>query len=234
MLEAKTGIKQPEEPKDETQKKAKIIPHKNLIKDGFANAYSGFVGHIKIHSTDSTQTAKILGWNFVLSKDQNNLNWYELKYDLLGFIPIDISWISGVKVRPAIVDKKRVLIVYYKGRQYLFAQDFKPEKVHETWKTLLGEYQVQNSDSLLESMKVKSGELVLNDGDLFFVYRLPFWFGIDIEIPIKTLSNSEAIIPGLGTGLNETIYVEKVDGKFELEYSGYKLEKVTDTEIFSF
>ncbi len=227
MVAAKSGVKQPERGEQiEDNVKVELAADHNRKKDTFANAYSGFIGHIEIkpESDDKNYHAKIIGWPFVLSQDVMNPDWYTLKYDLFGFIPIDISWIAGVKVQPAVINQHRVLIVYYKSRQYLFAQRFEKKLIHQNWKTMVGEYQVKNTDVLLESMKVKSIVLKIKNNALFFIYRLPFFFGLDLEVPLNTLSNTEAIISGLGTGLNETVSIRMQNGKAVLVYSGYVLE----------
>ncbi|MDH5257029.1 MAG: beta-lactamase family protein [Gammaproteobacteria bacterium] len=222
MLEAKTGILQPD---SDDEEKLKIVTEENIEPDEIADAYSGFVGHISFAKTGDDYRANVLGWSVILTGDQKSPGWFDLQYDLLGFIPIDLSWISGAKVRPGIVDGRRVLIVYYKGRQYLFAVRFEEKNIHSGWRNRTGEYQVKNSDLLLESMKVKKGELKLKGNSLFFVYQLPVWFGLSIDIPVETLSDTEAIIPGLGTGLNEKLTVTKINDEYFLEYSGYLLEK---------
>ncbi|MDH3326550.1 MAG: beta-lactamase family protein [Gammaproteobacteria bacterium] len=232
MLEAKTGIKQPDE---KEKKNTKISVNKYLNPASFSTAYTSFVGYIAVEKSRDKYRTNVLGWPFLLIKDEKDKGWFTLEYDLLGFIPIDVSWISGIKVRPAIIDNRNVLIVYYKSHQYLFGQHLGAQKVHPGWSQLVGEYKIKNRDSLLDSMKIKSGELLLKQNGLFFVYRLPFWFGVDLEIPLQTLSDTETVIPGLGTGLNETISVKRIKGQRLLEYSGYLLErKKVANDLFNF
>jgi len=234
MLEAKAGITQPVG-SDEPDKKKIITSAAHIKAASFSKAYSSFVGYIPTIKEGDEYRANILGWSFLLNEDERNKHWFTLQYDLLGFIPIDISWISGVKVRAATINKQRVIIVYYKGRQYLFGIEHLTSEIHPAWRNVLGEYTVKNTDVLLESMKVKEGELLIRDNQLLFVYELPLLLGTVLEIPVKTISNEQAIIPGLGTGLNETVRIMKAGENSVLEYSGYLLEKAkADDALLNF
>ncbi|HFD32553.1 MAG TPA: class A beta-lactamase-related serine hydrolase [Gammaproteobacteria bacterium] len=232
MLQAKTGIKTDKPDEDSERPPQKIVNHPNILKDTFASAYTGFSGYIKLTEEGDSYSASVMGWTLSLHKDTENKNWFNLEYDLLGFIPIDLSWLAGVKVRPAVVNQRRVLIVYYKQHQYLFAVQYKPDKIHQGWLSMPGEYQVSNSDALLESMKIKNGELLIKNNQLFFNYEFPVWYGLSLTLPVKTISDNEAIIPGLGTGLNESVSIKEVNGQRFIEYSGYLLKKQNKTEDF--
>jgi len=211
-----------------------ISATESIQNSAFANTYSSFLGLVSMSNKNDSLKAKIIGWPISLVKDKNNKQWYNLQYDLLGFIPIDISWISQVKVRPAIIDGHSVLIAHYKGRKILFGNKLEQKNIHPRWKSLVGKYKIRNQDTLTKVMKIEEGDLIIRNNRLFFTYDLPVWFGLKLEIPVSTISNSIAIVPGLGTGLNETISNRTIDGKRVLMYSGYILEKQNNDDKFNF
>ncbi len=48
-----------------------------------------------------------------------------------------------------------------------------------------------------------------------------------MKSPIAPVSDTEAVILGLGSGMGETIRTVSIDGKEGLQYSGYHFRKVS-------
>ncbi|MDX1811191.1 MAG: serine hydrolase domain-containing protein [Gammaproteobacteria bacterium] len=216
-LEVEYGIKQPDEKAEDKW----VEPYG--VSDDFAEHYNSFAGFIPVVQGRKSVKAELLGWTVIAKPDGRG--WYKLQYDLFGIIPINLSWITSVKVRPAKISNYRVLIVLYQGTQHLFASHINIKHVDAAWRARVGEYHLRNPDSLSEAMEIKTGKLMVENDQLFFLYQLPLFVGLELKVPIKILNKDEAIIPGLGTALNETISVKSIGNKEILEYSGYQLEK---------
>ena len=222
MLQAKTGITQ-----NLKAIKKEVVKNKYSFED-FSDNYTSFLGYIPIEKNNGKITASLLDWP--LNVNSMNDGWYSLEYDLFGFIPINVSWLADIKIKPSIIENIYILIALYKGRQYLVGSHATLNKPGSTWVARQGEYQIINHDVLLKNMEIQNGTLkVLND-KLFFIYDIPNGYGQSLQIPIQTISNDKAIIPGLGTALNEMIQVKKFGNKEYLEYSGYLLEKIKEKE----
>jgi len=227
MLQAKTGIRQDVKENNKNRKSSETSVYK------LSDYYSSFLGYIPIQRDNDTITASLLGWP--LNMKSSDRGWYSLEYDLFGLIPIDISWITDLKVKPSLVENKDILIALYKGKQYLVGAHFSYKKPNSTWAKRQGDYRIINHDALLENMDINSGRLSIEEGKLFFIYELPGWYGFELQLPMQILSNDLAIIPGLGTALNEAIQVKRFGSKEYLEYSGYLLEKIKPAEpVFDF
>ena len=227
MLQAKTGINQDLKDNNKNLRLPKTDAHK------LSDYYSSFLGYIPIRRDNGTITASLLDWP--LNLKPAGQGWYTLEYDLFGFIPIDITWIADLKVRPSLVENKNILIALYKGKQYLVGSHFSFKKPNSIWAKRQGEYRIINHDALLESMEINSGRLSIEEDKLFFIYELPDWYGLELHLPMQVLSDDLAIVPGLGTALNETVQVKRFGSKEYLEYSGYLLEKIKPTEsVFDF
>ena len=218
ILETELSIQQPGEQEVEM---SGVEPYG--IKDNFAPHYSSFLGFIPITTGANSIKAELLGWTVIAKVDE--FGWYDLQYDLFGFIPIDISWITEIKVRPAKINDIRVLIVLYKGTQHLFASHMELPDASPAWTNRLGEYRLANSDNLTETMEIESGELVVENNKLFFLYELPMFLSMELKVPLKVINRDMAIIPGMGTALNEVVLVKKNGKKELLEFSGYLLEQ---------
>jgi hypothetical protein len=68
---------------------------------------------------------------------------------------------------------------------------------------------------------VTEPKLKLNDGQLCMSYRMPVLSSKRIQVPIKPISDTEAIILGLGRTRGETLRAIEVDGEERLRYSGF-------------
>jgi len=227
MLKAKAGISQDLNGENKNNNYSEI-PVQQL-----ADYYSSFIGYIPIQKDNESITASLLGWSLNVKPVEQG--WYTLEYDLFGFIPIDISWMTDLKVRPALVENKNILIALYKGKQYLVGTHFSFNKPNSIWFKRQGEYRIINHDALLENMEINSGRLSVVDDKMFFIYELPNWYGLELHVPMQILSDDLAIIPGLGTALNEIVQVKRFGSKQYLEYSGYLLEKIEPREsVFDF
>ena len=216
-LESIFSIKPVENDKVNTSPEAYGVP------DDFARAYSSVLGYIPIKSEDVGVSTDFLGWRVLAKLDGDT--WYKLQYDLLGFIPINLSWITKVKIKPAKIIGRRVLIVLYKGVQQLFASEVQLSDASQVWLKRVGKYRLANPDELSKSFDIAEGKLVVENHKLFFIYKLPFFIGMELKLPIQILSDNKAVIPGLGTALNEPIKVVQKGKQEMLEYSGYFLEK---------
>jgi hypothetical protein len=234
MAQVKVGIKQNKNKTEGSENNEKYVGGDKH--QPFLDYYTSFLGYIPVHKNAGEITANLLGWPFGVKTSSEG--WYRLEYDLFGLIPIDVSWMADLKIRPAKVNGKNILIALFKGKKYLVAVHSAFNKIDRAWNDRLGEYRVINHDALLETLEVERGTLMMQEGKLFFVYELPNWYGFELSVPVNTISPDLAIIPGLGTALNETIQVRRYGNTIYLEYSGYLLEKVKEetsvSDYFSF
>jgi len=209
------------------------LNEKRFHVDKFLTSYNSMLGYIPIKDEIDYFQANVLGWDVQLVRDTSP--WYKIEYSLFGLLPINISWIADTAVRPVKIATHDGVIAKYKNRQYLFAVNKSLNEPDHDWKSRLGEYRIINSDKLLEEMEISTGELVLKNNYLFFKYEFPNFLGFKVDIPLNPISKDVAIIPGLGTGLNESIQVVYQGSKQYLEYSGYLLEKLEKKDsVFNF
>ena len=111
----------------------------------------------------------------------------------------------------------------HSGVNYLFAWALKPANVSNVWLQRMGVYEPRRRDALLNHFEAKSGELKLHENFLVFEYKLPAFLPMRLRLPIIPLSDDEAIVPGLGTGLNERVMAGKDERGEFIQYSAYQL-----------
>ncbi|MFY9973697.1 MAG: hypothetical protein WAK53_05550, partial [Chromatiaceae bacterium] len=65
-------------------------------------------------------------------------------------------------------------------------------------------------------------EVKLREGHLCMSYKLPRLSSSTIQVPLRPISDTEAIILGLGRTRGETLRAITVDGAERLRYSGFE------------
>lgn len=98
------------------------------------------------------------------------------------------------------------------------------EKVQETpfpevWRRRVGKYQLLNLDP---GFPLTEPQVKLRDGQLCMSYKLPLLSSSAIQVPLRPISDTEAIILGVGRMRGETLGAVVVDGEERLRYSGFE------------
>lgn len=219
-LEIKTGIAQPTAETKRPPLPAPAAP--------FASTYATNIGVISVRPDGENYLANVMGWELKLTPKPDR--WYGIEYSFFGFIPIKLDWIAEIAVAPVQVAGRSAVSLLYKHQRALFGIEHAPREPDKAWLGRLGRYEPAQRDALLEQMEVTSGELKLEGGQLVFAYRLPWRLPLTLSVPIQPVDADSAIIPGLGTGLNETVSVVRTGTQERLRYSGYELVRVSEPE----
>jgi hypothetical protein len=148
---------------------------------------------------------------------------FSVKYRIFGLFPISLGELDYYEIGRATIAGHEVLKASTKGRELLIAEKIHPIPVPEAWQKRVGTYGIDNLGDdfpLIENIRIiYEHELLIAE------CAVPFYFKGTLRIPLKPVSDMEAIISGLGRGLGETIRVVFVNGKELLVYSGYQLSK---------
>ena len=112
------------------------------------------------------------------------------------------------------------------GKEIYAGEKFTPTTIPVAWRQREGKYRIVNAGE--DHTLLKDVRLVIDGDFLVLNYSLPDWAGSENQqLPLLTISDTEAIIPGLSRGQGETIrLVRSADGE-QLRYSGYLFEKVS-------
>jgi len=219
-LEAKTGIKQPEQVKF-VEKEIPLSPETQKTFEGF---YATSFGVVNITRDSDHLNAEVM--NKTLRLVPVGEGQFGLRYKFLGLVSINLGELESYPVSRRTVAGREILLVSGRGREMLIGEKIKPMTISEAWKNRAGEYVIDNPGNdypLIEKVRFR-----FDNGLLIGEYLIPLfadgWFGFALE----PVSDTEAIMYGLGRGMGETIKVVVRDGKELLNYSGYVLRKKQD------
>ena len=218
-LEAKTGYRQSLKTKIT---KAPVAEHPSDEQlDKFVGRYATWLGLINVSRDDDRLKAKISGWDFDLVPLTDGK--FSIVFKLFGMFSIRHLYgidLDNVTLNPVVVDGRSIVVMRFKGRDQIFGERVTPQAIPESWLARLGTLEVQGTDN---NMRFSGNRLVNDDGILVMSYRLkmPVLPETKASLPIRPISDKEAIILGLGRGMGETVRIVNVGGKEVLRFSGY-------------
>ncbi|MFA5073638.1 MAG: serine hydrolase domain-containing protein [Nitrospirota bacterium] len=216
-LEVKTGIKQPSYVRS---KRADVIlpPY---IRDQYAGYYASLLGMAAIIPRSDHFQVEAMKRNFRLVPLANSR--FGVQYVLFGLFPFSFRALDLYEISYGSISGHEILKATIHNSDLLIAEKIQPTPIPQAWLDRMGAYTIVNLENdlpVLENIK-----LFYEDGFLIMECSLPFLMKGTMRYPLKPLTNTEAVLAGLGRGLGETISVVTINGKEMLSYSGYVLEK---------
>ncbi|MEK6750277.1 MAG: serine hydrolase domain-containing protein [Pseudomonadota bacterium] len=186
--------------------------------------YATRVGYVSMSAENGRLVGDVMGWKFQLQPRADG--WFYPKLRLFGFVPVDLELLEAMKITWQRVGERELIVSQYKGQNSVFAERLTTPTLAPAWAARVGRYIIDNPDEITEFMEVSGGDLVYDQGILYLAYKLPLWLPVTMRIPLLTLNDQEAIIPGLGTGLGETVRVIQTPLGERIQYSGYMIRRV--------
>lgn len=156
--------------------------------------------------------------------DPRGDDWFRLRYDLLGVIPVGFDRLDRVAVAPARIGGLRALIAFAGDRWFLLGTAYEP--VASDAADLVGEYRIVDADGLLRDAKIDRVRLELRDGQLVARYRIPFVVDIRPLIPLRRVDATTVVTEGLGPNQGERLVFDRSGPEPAFVYSGYRFERV--------
>jgi CubicO group peptidase (beta-lactamase class C family) len=193
-----------------------------LESDEFAARYATVFGLFETATDGGQYKVTSAGWNFTASPRDDG--WYRLRLRVLR-IPIGLSFLNRVAVRPVRLGERRLLLMSTPGTTVILGSAWDtPADAREIarWQ---GEYRLVNPDPLAEQADISRVEVVLADGVPQIRVPLPGLLTPTLEIPLEREQGDLYRVAGFGPGLGERFQFRIDDGTAELEYSGYRLRR---------
>jgi len=216
-LEAKTGIKQPEKEKVALD----TSPISSEIMQEFFGDYATIIGAAKVEGDSAGLQAKAVGKTFQLVHRTDGK--FSLRYKALGFISIGLGDLEDIEFSRTTLEGREILVGSTNHQAMLVGERIRPVPIPQKWLDRVGEYRVVNRED--NPMVPEKVALQLENKLLIAttLYSDPEKQPRMIILPI---SDSEAVIAGLGSGMGETIRIESsatgVTGWFE----GLELKRI--------
>lgn len=184
--------------------------------------YATMFGYVKLTPEGNGLVTEIDGktMDFVAREDGS----YGILYKLFGFIPIQPDELADISLSLRTIAGHDLVLAHYQGQTFVAGEKIKLVPIPESLRNRLGEYEIVNLAGG-DAFVPKHCALREKDGFLMLEYSFPEFDMNNLAVPIASLSNSESVILGLGSGKQETIRIVRNNGKELLAYSGYLLQK---------
>ena len=214
LLEAKTGIVQPEK----NNIPAPMLATADAINTGY---FDTVVGVVKVDTQFGNLNAEIMGHSFQLAPHSDG--WFGVKYNLLGLFPISFSPLDDIRLAMSRIGGRDVLIGTMGSETTLVGEKLQLPSTGDDLIEFVGKYEVVNQD-----IGVTPTNIALRYENGMFIAECAF-----AEVPnmvfrvgMSSISDTEALISGLGSSRGETVrLVNDKTGKHML-FSGLDLRKI--------
>ncbi len=216
-LEAKTGIRQPDRTKPVTADDA--LPEAEL--QAYEGWYATMVGAVNLTRGSSYLRTEVMNRTVRLVPRVDGL--LGVKYKLFGLIPIRLGELDYIGLSRSTVTGREILKACSGSQELLVGEKINTVPIPEKWLGRMGEYQIANRGD--DAVIIDKVRLRYDDGLILVEYSAPVFFGSTMSFALAPVSDTEAVIRGLGSGMGETIRAVSVDGREMLYYSGYLLKK---------
>ncbi len=186
----------------------------------YVGRYSTIFGLVQIAEHGASLRAEGMGQHFDLEPGSDGM--LGLRYRLWGLFSIRPQALADVRVSRASIAGHEVLIGQRaSGGRTLIGERFSPAELSEPWQRRAGEYElIEGRDDAVTPERVR---LRIEDGVMVFSARLAGMpkYKAEWELPIMPVTNTEAVVQGLGRNLGDTIRVLQATDGERLVYSGY-------------
>ena len=218
-LEAKTGIKQPRWTRPQKSPKP-LSPEEIRLYTGY---YATPIGLVKAYEKSDFLKAEILGNTVSLLPRVDGM--LSMQYKLFGLVPISLRELDDVGISRAVAAGRELLIARSQVLDMVFGEKISPPSVPQKWLDRVGVYEVANAGN--DVLFFDGARIGREEGFLIIEYYSSLLSDGSVKLPIAPVSDMEAIILGLGSGMGETIHAVTIDGQEHLQYSGYHLRKIS-------
>jgi CubicO group peptidase (beta-lactamase class C family) len=190
-----------------------------------AGSYATDFGLISIRPRDAKLCACIVDETFDLIPYPNG--WLGVDKNAARSGSSSVRPLADLRFRTERIDGREVVVAQKGGKRILLGEKVPATPVPEIWRERVGRYQLLNPDP---GFPLTEPRVKFRRGQLCMSYKLPLLSPRTIQVPLQPISDTEAIILGLGRMRGETLRAVVVDGEEHLRYSGFEGRQLDDTE----
>jgi CubicO group peptidase (beta-lactamase class C family) len=182
-----------------------------------AGNYATDFGLISIRPKDAKLCACIVEETFDLIPYPNG--WFGVDQTATRSMSPSLRPLADLRFQTQRIDGREVVVAMKGDKKILLGEKIPPTPVPEVWRKRVGHYRLLNPDP---GFPLTEPQVKMRDGQLCMSYKLPRLSPMTIQVPLQPISDSEAIILGLGRMRGETLRAVVVDGEEHLRYSGFE------------
>lgn len=221
-MEIKSGIGSKQTPSAD----ASVTPLSPEQVAAYEGRYSTAFGIMKVSRSGDHLRAEAMGKSFrLVPRPQQELG---IEYKWLGLFPIDLGRLGEMTFSRATIVGRDVLIARnHRQSRMVVGERIKPVPIPPAWLRRVGRYEI--IDLPEEEASVDRLRLSVQDEFLVVTGRVTKPTPVEFTLALEPLSDTEAVVMGLGFGAGETLEVIPEPGEEFGYYSGYRLKR-TSTE----
>jgi CubicO group peptidase (beta-lactamase class C family) len=178
--------------------------------------YATDFGLISIKPQDAKLCACIVDETVDLIPYPNG--WFGVVQDAGRSLPPALRPLAKLRFQTRVIDGREVVVAKRGDKTSILGEKVPDDVIPEPWLKRVGSYELLNPDN---GFPLVDPQIKLRDGQLCMSYRLPKLSSKTIQVPIRPISNTEAIILGLGRTRGETLRAFVEDGEERVRYSGF-------------
>jgi CubicO group peptidase (beta-lactamase class C family) len=181
-----------------------------------AGDYATDFGLISIRPKDAKLCACLVEETVDLIPYPNG--WLGLGQNAGGALPPALRSLATMRFQTQAIDGKEVVVAKHGDRQIILGEKVPETPIPASWLRRVGDYELLNPDP---EFPLEDPKLKLREGHLCMSYRMPLLSADTIQVPLRPISATEAIVLGLGRTRGETLRAITIDGEERLRYSGF-------------
>ncbi len=205
--------------KDEPSPEVKLS--REQVKSVEGHYSSEYIGFISIKEKEGRLLMEAMGHEVSLLAHADGS--FTLKYYLLGFIPVNIELLSGIRFRIEKIQDKKVIVLLKNRKKYLGGIMIERPGLTPGWLSRAGEYKVVSPGD--DALLFEDPSIIVAEGFLVFKTRPSYQKNLTIMLPLQPVSDTECVIMGLGRNMGQTMKFIHGNGQTLLAYSGLILKK---------
>lgn len=216
MLEVKTGIRPAPKTTVRTAERAASQDELRF----FSGHFDTLVGLVNVTNKSGSIDAEAVGHHFQLVPHEDGQ--LSLKYKILGLVPVRVGLFEDIRLSTVTINERQVIVGKIGGESMVFGEKLTPAPIPDTFMKRLGHYEIINKvDGPAPDLIILKEEKGLLIGEV----RFPEKPELLLRVGFKTISDSEAITAGLGSGRGDTLRLIEENGEDRLAFSGLVLRK---------
>jgi CubicO group peptidase (beta-lactamase class C family) len=226
-VEEKAGIKQPEPQRIVREPN---IPWPQAAIEDHVGHYATGLRVFTVEAEKGRLFTRLMGRRVELVLHPSGQ--FSLRYRLLGLIPVRLGPLEGMNFSVVPVLERKVLVLNYRGKRHLLGEKIEGSPVSEAWLRRTGEYELADPGSYRPV--IEKAELKYEGPFLMLDVRIPILgdYGIErLKFAIRPVSDTEAILLGLGRNMGETLQVVEENGVEKIRYSGCEFVKKIEAPL---
>jgi hypothetical protein len=121
------------------------------------------------------------------------------------------------------------LVLHHKGKEYLLGEKIESRPIPDAWLKRVGDYELVNPDDYFPL--IEKANLNYENNLLLLDVTTPMLGALGTErwrFAIRPVSQTEAVVLGLGRNMGETIHVVTENGEERLRYSGCEFRRKSE------